>query len=251
MSDSSQLAVEDTEHRTLEFLRLRCTDIDWIQFVGLSQTVPDPNICEPWDEHTGGNSLTLLHVAAYYARPDYCGLLLARGAHVDSRTMHDETPLGLLCSRPRALTELPVPEPDSASSVSATAKLLIQRGADVNAKSLGGGSPLHGAARLGDIALARCLIENGADVKALAGLNGMHRGTRRTPLREAVKHGWLEMAKVLLEAGADPAKDHSYPNLQTVAFESGGHAVHCLRMLEAEAHRRQLAPRNQGSNRGT
>ena len=45
----------------------------------------------------------------------------------------------------------------------AVARLLLDRGADVNARQAGGFTPLHGAAANGDRALAELLIERGAD----------------------------------------------------------------------------------------
>jgi len=58
-------------------------------------------------------------------------------------------------------------------------------------------SRLFEAARSGDLATVRALIESGAEVDASD-------DARRTPLFVAVKQGHLDVARCLLEAGADP-----------------------------------------------
>ena len=59
-------------------------------------------------------------------------------------------------------------------------------------------STLHLAAECGNIEVARELIALGNDINAVTPL------TNRTPLAEAVCRGHVTMAKLLLEAGADP-----------------------------------------------
>ena len=44
------------------------------------------------------------------------------------------------------------------------AELLIQEGADVNAKNMDGATPLHGAALFGEVETVKLLIQKGADV---------------------------------------------------------------------------------------
>ena len=58
-------------------------------------------------------------------------------------------------------------------------------------------TPLHHAARAGDAAMVRLLLENGADVSARCGLG-------ETPLHHAAYWGHPEVAQELLAAGADP-----------------------------------------------
>jgi len=82
------------------------------------------------------------------------------------------------------------------------ALLLIKHGANVNAKSKNGSTPLHLAAYYGFKNLAEVLIQNGADVKIKTDDLGM------TPLHAASQRGHFEIAKLLLDKGAEiNAKD--------------------------------------------
>ena len=58
---------------------------------------------------------------------------------------------------------------------------------------------LASAAAMGDGEICRILIEAGADLDALSGLD-----MRTTPLQRALQCGKMECARMLLEAGADP-----------------------------------------------
>jgi len=75
------------------------------------------------------------------------------------------------------------------------AKLLIDRGADVNAGSKVGGPPLMAAVAKSKLELITLLLAHGADPNPTAG--------EQTPLHAAVKLGCLDCVKALVEAGAD------------------------------------------------
>jgi truncated hemoglobin YjbI len=77
--------------------------------------------------------------------------------------------------------------------------LLIEHGADVNwASGPGRCTPLHMAARRGNVGLARVLLEAGADPEC-------QDSKGETPLRRAVNCGQQAMAEFLVSRGADPA----------------------------------------------
>ena len=76
-------------------------------------------------------------------------------------------------------------------------KLLIERGADVNAKNRYGGTALITAAGNGHLDVVELLIKEGAHVNAKAG-NGA------TALKLAQQAGHAEIAKLLREKGASP-----------------------------------------------
>jgi ankyrin repeat protein len=75
------------------------------------------------------------------------------------------------------------------------AKLLIERGANVNAKAADGAVPLHEAARMGHVDVARLLLEHGADVNAKD-----NKG--ETPMDWVSTFGeWRKMTKLLQDRG--------------------------------------------------
>lgn len=78
------------------------------------------------------------------------------------------------------------------------AELLIQAGADVNARSgVGEQTPLHMAARRGNVNVVEALLNAEAEIEA--------RDTKgETPLRRAVNCGHPEVVRLLLEHGANP-----------------------------------------------
>jgi ankyrin repeat protein len=57
------------------------------------------------------------------------------------------------------------------------ARLLLQNGANVNARSIGGNTPLHWAAYQGNVDILHLLVENGADLEAqdTDGWRALHR----------------------------------------------------------------------------
>lgn len=77
------------------------------------------------------------------------------------------------------------------------AKILIDAGADVNAKEGEGDSPLHEACAKSNLELARLLIEKGADVNSKNGSDAT------PPLHEAVYPENYELVKLLVDKGAN------------------------------------------------
>lgn len=94
--------------------------------------------------------------------------------------------------------------------------LLLDRGADVNAvsKNAFSATPLQGAALFQTINLAKVLIEHGADVNCRSAAGS-------TPLHEVAGKGQIEFAKLLLDNGADiNAKDDKGKTPLAIALES-------------------------------
>jgi ankyrin repeat protein len=75
-------------------------------------------------------------------------------------------------------------------------KALLQSGADVDATSFTGATPLIGCAWKGHLEIAKLLIEAGADVNASDGFG-------RTPLIVSAQRNHLEIVAFLVNAGAD------------------------------------------------
>jgi ankyrin repeat protein len=78
----------------------------------------------------------------------------------------------------------------------ASAELLLAHGADPNARNIGGESALMYAARMGSAETARVLLRHGADMDA-----GVPGGD--TPLIMAAQQGQAKVVRVLVDHGAD------------------------------------------------
>jgi ankyrin repeat protein len=76
-----------------------------------------------------------------------------------------------------------------------TVQELIRQGADVNATTSNGGTPLHYAAESGQYPLTRLLLQQGADVHILFQEDW-------TPLHFAAKRGHVDIANLLISHGA-------------------------------------------------
>ena len=75
--------------------------------------------------------------------------------------------------------------------------ILLELGADVNAKADRGHAALHGAAQVGDVAIISRLLEKGAD-------KNCQNAVGETPLMTATARGRTDAAEELLKNGADP-----------------------------------------------
>ncbi|CAK7219974.1 hypothetical protein SBRCBS47491_004032 [Sporothrix bragantina] len=110
----------------------------------------------------------------------------------------------------------------------ALAQLLLENGADVETKDNNGQTPLSLAAELGLEAVARLLLEKGADVKTKD-------NSGRTPLSYAADRDNEAVARLLLEKGADvDAKDDGGWTPLSLAAD-GGHETVARLLLEKGA----------------
>uniref|UniRef100_A0A0A9XYD6 Uncharacterized protein n=2 Tax=Lygus hesperus TaxID=30085 RepID=A0A0A9XYD6_LYGHE len=75
-------------------------------------------------------------------------------------------------------------------------KFLLRKGANVNHQDHFGDTPLHKAANIGRTDYLKLLLDNGADVKAVNGAGS-------TPLHATAKKGHYSAAKILIDNGAD------------------------------------------------
>jgi ankyrin repeat protein len=105
------------------------------------------------------------------------------------------------------------------------AKLLVERGADVNAKGDTGYTALHVASGLGQVELVDFLLKNGADVDA--------KDVRGTPLAAAALQGHEPVVQLLIERKANPQEG-------LVAFSqmnryTSAHTAILMRLIDAGA----------------
>jgi len=128
---------------------------------------------------------TALHVAVEWLNVDVVNELVKNGADVQSRDPSGRTPLHYLAAHNFLSRE----------SVGSIFGILLDNGADVNAKTLAGKvTPLHDAAYLGEVQVAELLCKHGADVSAVASLS---RYGKVTPLECALKAGKNDLADVI------------------------------------------------------
>lgn len=117
-------------------------------------------------------------------------------------------------------------------------RLLIERGADVNAPDRAKLTPLHMAAGIGALETVRHLLKAGADPNVRA-------RDQQTPLHNACRGGNLEIAQALLAAGARlelkneegntpllVAAGHAYPTVVAALLAAGADVHAANRMLE-------------------
>ncbi len=131
-----------------------------------------------------------LHSAArcrYSGGPETCTLLIDKGSDINAMNNEEKTPLAC------ALEE----------GNDAIIKILMGRGGLLNSDG-SASSPLHLAARVGDISLMKRELARGA------GINDPD-SDRMSPLHMAVKHKQLEAAKYLLKNGASPLQRFKVP----------------------------------------
>ena len=112
------------------------------------------------------------------------------------------------------------------------AKLLIERGADLNLRGGEGDSPLKTAAEQGNLELARLLLDAGADPNFVGGVGGM------SVLGMAADRGHPDVVQLLLDRGSDPAaRDRGHDTALDCAWSANrrspneGHEP-TIRMLE-------------------
>lgn len=107
---------------------------------------------------TNASAWTALHLAAFSGDVTRVRQLLASGARVDQRSMHDAA-----CGGATALHCAAV------AGAAEVVDLLVRAGADLGARDEAGYTALHIAAERGDAAVVKVLVRAGAEVAAEIG----------------------------------------------------------------------------------
>ena len=165
-------------------------------------------------------------LAIYYQHAEIAQLFVERGAELsfaEACAMGDETRALALLDRDPSLLDRRSDDgfPPLGLAIffrhPALARALIERGADVNAAADNAQrvAPLHAAASVGDIETMRLLLDRGADPNA-------RQQQGFTPLHAAAGNGDLEMAKLLAARGADRhARTDDGKDAAAIAAERG------------------------------
>jgi len=174
--------------------------------------------------------VTPLLLASGNGRPAIIALLLEAGADPNLAAASGEVPL-MTAARAGSLeavdalldrgAEVNYKAPGHGQSAlmwaiserhSTVARRLVERGADIRARSAGGYTPLLFAARVGDLESAKTLVAAGADINDKT-------PDETSALLVAVLRGHTEFAIHLLERGADP--NASAPGYTALQWASG------------------------------
>jgi ankyrin repeat protein len=94
-----------------------------------------------------------LHLAAFFGHADAVELLLERGADPANLSRHEFV----------KVTPLHSAVAQEGAEDLRTVEVLLERGAPVEARAEGGGTPLHSAAFNGNVAVVQALLAHGAD----------------------------------------------------------------------------------------
>lgn len=146
---------------------------------------------------------TPLRLAAFWGHREVCEFLVGKGAESDIF-------IEALMGRTKEVGELLGKNPELVNAADhsgqpplqlaawnnkvATAKLLLEKGADVNRKDNNGNTSLHAAARKGNVQTAQVLMANKAQINS-------KNNQGLTPLARALKYEQRDMAKFLLKNG--------------------------------------------------
>ncbi len=109
---------------------------------------------------------------------------------------------------------------------SGAVRALLEQGADANAAQPDGMTALHWAAVGNHVEIATMLVYAGATVKATTRLGGY------TPLHLAARNGGTDVARVLLDGGADPNR-FTTTGVTAAHFAADADAADVIRLLAA------------------
>jgi ankyrin repeat protein len=175
-----------------------------------------------------------IHVAAGEGRVAILEALIEKGADVDARSDQGMTPIMWTRSRVPAAREADALE---------CLRLLAKAGANLDARTASSRqTALHQAAELGNVVFVREMVKLGANVRVRMcdGSTPLHMACKALLPAKALEPA--EIAKILIEAGADiQAKNDEGQTPEEIAREKGRESVLTL-LQEARAKRAPKGP---------
>src|SRR5436305_11884581 len=164
--------------------------------------------------HARAGNVSAVTLAVYYQHPEIARLFVERGAELsfaEACAVGEERRALELLDRDPSLLERRTEDgfPPLGYAIffrhPALARALIERGADVSAcaENVQRVAPVHAAASVGDVETMRLLLDRGADPNA-------RQHNSFVPLHAAAGNGDLDMARLLVARGAarHPPTDH-------------------------------------------
>lgn len=147
---------------------------------------------------TGESGISALHLAVNNGNLAIVEVLVRAGANVNQRSKDGLTPLHFCeLSSPSYTTDDPEEKVSLREyKVMKVAEFLVENKADIDSRGNNGETPLHFVAKTNNVHVARLLITRGADVNAVLGTDCV------TPLHIAAMYSIAEMAELLIAAGA-------------------------------------------------
>ncbi|MBW1811511.1 MAG: ankyrin repeat domain-containing protein [Deltaproteobacteria bacterium] len=148
------------------------------------------------DPDFGEKGNTLLMESAYQKQPKLVALLIKAGANVNAANGSGDTPLSFAMTVPMFSNDPKLKDP---VKIRKLVTALIEAGAKLNvseALAAKNSTPLHLAAKSGDLKLVKLMLAKGADVNAVGRLGAK-------PLTEAVNKCHPQVVKLLIAKGAE------------------------------------------------
>jgi ankyrin repeat protein len=174
------------------------------------------------DAHAMHGETSTLMLAAMAKDRGMVSLLLGKGVDVHLKRGAESALAFAIYGEPSTV-------PEQREAQRQVVGLLLAHGAEADTVDSRGKSVLYYAAEIGDLELARLVLQKGASV------DRSWRMTKDTPLMKAADSGDIALVKLLLEHGADPAKANVLGTTALDRAASRGHTEVALLLLRAKA----------------